>query len=110
MSDNKPVRVKPNHIEVRRRPGSEGTIQTGATTQVFMDGKLLGGCYFFKFEVHSRKVAKVTMELYATVDIDADVDLNEPMVEETDMVTHSGKPVNIYTLSSYCPKAIVFKK
>lgn len=103
-----PQKGKPHHIEVRRRPGSEGTIQTGATTQVFLDGKLLGGAYFFKFEVQARKVAKVTIELYATVDIDADTYLDET-VEETDL-TIKGKPVAIHTLSNYSPRAIAVKK
>jgi hypothetical protein len=107
-NDSQPKRPKPHHIEVRRRPGSEGTIQTGASTLIFLDGKPLGGAYFFKFEVNAKKLAKVMIELYATVDIDADVYLDRT-VEETDM-TINGKPVAIHTLSSYSPVAIAVKK
>lgn len=109
QSNENKQRAKAHKIEVRRRPGSEGTIQTGATTQIYLDGKLLGGATFFKFEVHARKVAKVTIELLGEVEIDADVELGEPQVKPTDM-TIKGKPVSLYTLSSYGPKDIAIKK
>jgi hypothetical protein len=102
-------RVKVNKIEVRRRPGSEGTLQTGATTQVFLDGKLLSGATFFKFEVGAKKVAKVVIEMYADVEIDADIHFDNPTVEETDLEI-KGKPVYLHTLSSYSPKAVAVKK
>ena len=98
MSETKPSRAKAHKIEVRRRPGSEGTIQTGATTQIYLDGKLLGGAYFFKFEVHARKVAKVTIEMFAEVEIDAEVALNEPAPKDK-----KGKKLAPFVLSSYSP-------
>jgi hypothetical protein len=98
MSQSIESRSKVHKIEVRRRPGSEGTLQTGATTQVFLDGKLLAGAYFFKFEVHSRKVAKVTIEMFAEVDVDAEVHLGEPVLKNK-----KGKKYAPYVLSSYGP-------
>lgn len=98
QSDTKP-RAKAHKIEVRRRPGSEGTIMTGATTQIYLDGNLLGGAYFLKFEVHARKVAKVTIEMFAEVLIDdATVELNEPVLKNK-----KGKKLASYVLSSYGP-------
>lgn len=98
---SQPTKSKSNvhKIEVRRRPGSEGTVMTGATTQVFLDGKLLVGAYFFKFEVHARKVAKVTIEMFAEVTIDeGTLLLNEPVLKNS-----KGKPIAPYVLSSFGP-------
>ena len=62
-------------IQVRPRSGAENTITTGANTELYLDGKLLKGARFIKFEVDARKVSKVTIELYAQVELDAVADL-----------------------------------
>lgn len=86
-------------IEVRRKPGSEGTMMTGATTEIYLDGNRLGGAYFLKFEVHARKVAKVTIEMFAEVLIDdAIVELGEPVLK-----TSKGKRLAPYVLGTYSP-------
>lgn len=53
---------------------SPGKILTGALTEIYLDGKLLGGVTSFKFEVGARKIAKVTMELFTTLDEELSID------------------------------------
>lgn len=62
-------------VQVRSKPGSEDKLSQGSTTQVLLDGKVLSGARFIKFEVDSRKMAKVTIELYANIELDASLDL-----------------------------------
>jgi len=56
-------------IELRPKPGTEGQLMTGANTQVLMNGEKLPYVSAFKFEVNARGIAKVTLELYASVNI-----------------------------------------
>lgn len=49
-----------------------GTISVGANTEVLLDGKPMGNISFLKIEIKSKKVAKVTMEMYADVDLELD--------------------------------------
>lgn len=85
-------------IAVRKKPGTEGKISAGANTEIYLDGKLLAGAYFMKFEVHARKIAKVTIEMYAEVEIDAELELGAPS-----LITESGKKLAPYKLSSFSP-------
>ncbi len=50
-----------------KKPGS---VSVGANTEVELDGKKLGNLSFLKLEFHSRKVTKVTMEMFVDVDVE----------------------------------------
>lgn len=47
-----------------------GTLSTGANTEVELDGIKLPTLSFLKLEFHSRKVTKVTMEMFVAVDVE----------------------------------------
>lgn len=100
-------------IEVRQKAGyNPSKAQTGATTEVYMDGQLLRGISFFKFEVKAAGVAKVYMEMFADVDIEAAAALPHKELKNTgyETITSDGrKAVGIYELGSYSPKAIAMK-
>ena len=55
-------------LKIRNK--NPGTCSTGANTEVTLDGKKLPYLSFLKLEFHSRKVTKVTMEMYVDVDIE----------------------------------------
>lgn len=102
---------KPHKVQIRNRPGAEGKLSAGANMEVLLDGKRLGGATFVKFEVSTKKIAKVMIELYAEVEIDANLELGEKTLkEETNLTTSNGKPLARYTISSYSPVAIDIKK
>lgn len=106
MSQSNETKPRYPKIQVRNRKGAEGKLSVGANMEVLLDGKPLGSANFFKFEVHSRKIAKVTIELYAEVEIDANLPLTLTKVEDTGRKASSGKLVERHTLSSYAPVAI----
>ena len=97
-----------HHIQVRNRPGFEGRPTMGTNTEVLLDGIPLKGCSFFKFEVKAGKTARITMELYAEVEIDVNSVLVESEAIATDLKLN-GKTVNIYTLSSPFPTIVAEK-
>lgn len=112
MSQQSPSASKKSNlhkITVRNRPGSEDRTTTGANTQVLLDGVPLKGASFFKFEVKAAKVAKVTIEMYAIVDLDINAEL-EKKDEKPSGLTSQGKPINVYTLSSMFPDMIAKKE
>ena len=55
-------------LKVRNK--NPGSISVGANTEVTIDGKLIPNLSFLKLEFHSRRVTKVTMEIYAEVDVE----------------------------------------
>lgn len=57
-------------LKVRNK--NPGTVSTGANTEVMLDGKSLPNLSFLKLEFHSRRVTKVTMEMYVDVDIEVE--------------------------------------
>lgn len=57
-------------LKIRNK--NPGTISTGANTEVELDGKKLPMLSFLKLEFHSRRVTKVTMEMYVDVDIEVE--------------------------------------
>lgn len=69
-------------IQIRNRAGAEDQLTTGGNTEVLLDGQVLRSARFVKFEVDSRKIAKVTIELYATVEADLVADLELASAEE----------------------------
>lgn len=110
MPDQK--KLKLHKIEVRQKPEMSGNnIQTGASTQVFMDGQLLRGVSFFKFEVKAAGVAKVTMEMFADVDIEVETALPHKELKGTGYkkidVQGKERALAVYEISSYSPKQIV---
>lgn len=89
--------AKVHRIQVRRKPASEGsTIQTGANTEVLIDGQPFRGITFLKFEVKAKGVAKCTIELFADLDIDAELYPDIKVAKEE--ATHE--------LSKYSPSKI----
>ncbi len=65
-------------IQVKNRSEFENQTTTGASAQIFIDGKPLKGVSFFKFEVKPCKVAKITIEMYANVELEIDLDKYTP--------------------------------
>ena len=55
-------------LKVRNK--NPGTISTGANTEVTLDEQKLPYLSFLKMEFHSRRVTKVTMEMYVEADIE----------------------------------------
>lgn len=69
MSQTNPT--PPLHkVSIKRKPGAEGSITTGANTIIEVDGKPLQGCTFLKFELKPNRVGKLTIELIADVEVD----------------------------------------
>lgn len=92
-------------IQIRNRAGHDGKISVGANMEVLLDGKPLKGVTFFKFEVKTKAIAKVMLEMYAEVDIDANFVIAHNSMEPTDL-TINKKSVALYQLGSYEPKGI----
>jgi len=65
---------KVSKITIRNRPGTEGELTRGSNTQLLLDGKPINSAHFVKFEIKSTKLAKVTIELYAEVEVEANVE------------------------------------
>lgn len=55
-------------LKIRNK--NPGTISVGANTEVELDGKKLPNLSFLKLEFHSRRVTKVTMEMFVDTDIE----------------------------------------
>ena len=72
--------AKVHKIQVRNR--QSGKIQTGATTEVLIDGQPFRGVTFLKFEVKAKGVAKVLIEMYADVEIDTDLPVDVKIAKE----------------------------
>ena len=95
-------------LTIRNRPEAEGRISVGANTQVFLDGEKLKGVTFVKFEVKATKVTRVTIELYAELDVEAYVFLEEGKKTKTGLKkAGSDKFLAKYELSNPAPAAIV---
>lgn len=62
----------PKYPVLKVRNKYPGTVSTGANTEVELDGKKLPNLSFLKLEFHSRRVTKVTMEMYVDVDIEVE--------------------------------------
>jgi len=69
-----------------RNPGS---VSTGFNTVVELDGQPLKGATSIKFETSVKNISKVTIELLADVEIDADIE--SVLVRESN--TNNEKPV-----------------
>lgn len=95
-------------LVIRNCPGSEGQLSKGANMEVLLDGKPIKGATFVKFEVKAAKLAKVVIELYAEVEIEAEVELVKPKKVKT-VGQSNGKTVAIYELGNYSPGAVVYK-
>lgn len=63
--------TKLHKIEVRNKTPDK--VQTGASTEVLIDGKPFKGVTFLKFEVKAKGLARCTVELFADIDIASDV-------------------------------------
>lgn len=66
-------------LKVRnKQPG----VTTGANVEVELDGKKLENLSFLKLELHARRVAKVTMEMYVEVDAELEPDIPELTIKK----------------------------
>ena len=95
--------AKVHKIQIRnKRPGE---VQTGASTQLLLDGKPFRGVTFIKFEAKAKGVAKVLVELLADVEIDADLPVDVRVAKEKAMEHGLGRldPVKIRTKPSSDP-------
>lgn len=109
MADQEEKKTKSLHkLQIKPRPGAENMISTGANTHVYLDGKLLAGCSFVKFEAKAKGLTKVLLEIFATVEMEANLELEE-IKERTDL-TIQGKPVVLHQLGTYQPAAVATKK
>lgn len=91
---------KIHKIKVINKQESQGRVTSGPNTQIFIDGEPLKLAKSFKFEVEAGSVAKCTIELYAEVEMDFTVELDQSEPESTGLLTPEGKPVNRYVLST----------
>jgi hypothetical protein len=66
---SKPIKV--HRIKVTNRPRSKGKVSNGSITLLYLDGKPIHGATSFKYEVDACSIGKVTIELFASVEIDA---------------------------------------
>lgn len=85
-------------LQIKQRAGTEDQISTGMNTQVLLDGKPLKAS-FVKIEASARKVTKVLLEIYATVEADLNVVL-DPKSMETRSVEPKDKIVKIDRIKS----------
>lgn len=83
-------------LTVRNR--KPGTISVGANTEVLVNDKPIPGISFLKIEIKAKKVAKVTMEMYADVDLELD---SIPHIKTTEPKTGP-----VYELGHYSPTRI----
>jgi hypothetical protein len=72
--------TKPHKITVRNREGQEDLTTKGTNVQVLLDGEPLKFCKYFKFEVVAGGMARVTLEMYAAVELDivSELEKSEP--------------------------------
>lgn len=74
-------------ITIRKREGvPSNRILTGATTDILLDGQPLKGCTGFKFEVEARGIAKVTISMFADVDIDTEAKITKRKVKKANQL------------------------
>lgn len=93
------TQTKPHKIQIRNREDQEDLITKGMNTQILLDGEPLKFCKSFKFEVEAGGMAKVTLEMYTTVEMDIASELEKSeykLLEGQDKWT-------IYELSSPFP-------
>ncbi len=82
---------KYHKIEIKQKEGTEDSPMVGANTEVFLDGVLLKGVQSAKFEVRTRGVAKLTLEVlgnYAVAGVIGDfVETVIPLVPKNQLPT-----------------------
>lgn len=74
-----------------------GSVSTGANTEVTLDGVPLRGVSFLKLEFKAAKTAKVIMEMYCDVEVQADINFTSEMPKA--QTVKIGE--RIYTLTEY---------
>ena len=99
---------KPSKLSIRNRAGAEDALSVGANMIVLLDGVPVKGCTFVKFEVKAKGLAKVYLEMYATVEVDANVEVQQVGMKDTGF-TENGKLVALHQLGNYSPAKIVTK-
>lgn len=101
MSQTKKV----SKVQIRNNPEAAGRISTGANTQLFIDGNRIDGVSFFKYEVKAGKVPKLLIEMYAEVEIDADLEVDKTRMQNTQFVNLQGQPFSVWHIGSLHPFA-----
>lgn len=108
QTEEKESKKKYHKIQIKPCEGAEDQLSVGANTQVLLDGNPIA-CSFVKFEAKARGVTKVLIEMYATVEAEANINVVEMEDKPTDMTIH-GKPVVMRRIGSYLPTVIAEKK
>lgn len=60
-------------ILIRNIKGAEDRVSSGANMEILIDGKVVEGVTFAKFEVKAGGVAKIELEMFASVEVDANI-------------------------------------
>ena len=76
--------AKFHKLSIRQKPGTEGQVSQGSNTLVELDGKPLKGVKFLKAEFHSRRLTKVSIDMYVELgEVDAFLDLEPELIGES---------------------------
>jgi hypothetical protein len=99
-------------LTVRNRKGTEGRITTGANTELLIDGTPVKGITFLKIEIKPAKVAKITIEMIAEVDVEMAAQLQETDNKLPGWAKQEPgeKQLAVYTLSSLNAEKTITRK
>lgn len=78
--------INPHKVHISNKEGAKGTVSTGLNTKVSLDGIPLKGIHSVKYEVSAGSVGKLTLVMYAELDIDhseKDLEVETILVEES---------------------------
>jgi hypothetical protein len=85
---SKLVKAKSVH-KIQLKQKNQNELLKGANTVVLLDGKELYGAKSIKIEVAACEVGKVTIELYASVEMD-EATVQDPQIEIDDSIVLKG--------------------
>lgn len=74
------MKTKLHKFTIKQKKNSSG-LMVGANTQILLDGKTLKGCHKAVFEVSAMGVAKLSLELYGTVEIEGKTRLTKDKIK-----------------------------
>ena len=90
-------------LEIKPRPGCHGRATTGSNTRVYLDGKQLRGCSRVTVDISAGEVAKINLEMFATIKVKTNSKLRKTEKLNTGMKYDKGKVLLVYGLSSPFP-------
>lgn len=100
--------TKMQKLSIRNRKDEEGKLSKGANMIVELDGVPVRGATFVKFEVKAGGIAKVMIEMFAEVEVEANVELNNEVTSGLGLECQ-GKAVILKQIGSYLPAKIATK-